>query len=63
MPEMARPPTRAQLQAEVCIRCGREEGELVPAGHVYTPTGKGSAPFGWAVVAHPACVKEDPRDQ
>ncbi|MGA5820784.1 hypothetical protein ACPC54_23325 [Kitasatospora sp. NPDC094028] len=51
------PPTRAQLQAEACIRCGGEDGELVPAGHVETPTGPGRAPLGWAVVAHPKCIR------
>ncbi|MFJ9443265.1 hypothetical protein ACIRRH_15545 [Kitasatospora sp. NPDC101235] len=55
------PPTRAQLQAKACICCGREGGELVPAGHVYTPTGETSAPLGWAVVAHPDCTS--PEDQ
>ncbi|MDH6710498.1 hypothetical protein P3T27_007248 [Kitasatospora sp. MAA19] len=49
-------PSRAQLQAKACIRCGREGGELVPAGHVYTSTSEGQAPLGWAVVAHPKCI-------
>ncbi|MFJ2191938.1 hypothetical protein ACIOJE_29065 [Kitasatospora sp. NPDC087861] len=58
MPETAPPPTRAQLQGAACIRCGGEGGELVPTGHVYTPTSPGQAPLGWAVVAHPKCTKE-----
>jgi hypothetical protein len=52
------PPTRAQLQASACISCGTEDGELVPAGHVYTPTIPNHAALGWAVVAHPQCIEE-----
>ncbi|MFE7594522.1 hypothetical protein ACFU6K_34465 [Kitasatospora sp. NPDC057512] len=52
------PPTRAQLHEQACVHCGGEDGELVPAGHVYTPTSATSAPLGWPVVAHQSC-KED----
>ncbi|WP_158845301.1 hypothetical protein [Streptomyces sp. NRRL WC-3742] len=48
--------TRSQLQGTACIQCGGEDGWLVPAGHVYTPTGARTAPLGWPVVAHPGCL-------
>lgn len=59
MPETAQSPTRTQLQAEACIRCGLEGGELIPAGHAYTPTDKDHASLGWAVVAHPRCIERE----
>jgi hypothetical protein len=53
------PPSRAQLQGLACVRCAGDGGELVPAGHVYTSTGSTTAPLGWAVVAHPACLEAE----
>jgi hypothetical protein len=50
--------TSEQLHARACVRCGREDGYLAPAGHVHTPTSPGQAPLGWAVVACAGCIQE-----
>ncbi|MGW6913695.1 hypothetical protein ACWGB8_07735 [Kitasatospora sp. NPDC054939] len=42
-----------QVRAEACVRCGGTVGPFVPDGYAYTPVPPGSAPLGWAVVAHP----------
>ncbi len=43
--------TDAQLHGRACVHCGDTDGRLVPAGHRYTPDGRGR--LGWAVAAHP----------
>lgn len=45
------PYTRAQLHARACIRCGREDGELRPNGHVDIPVRPGETPLRYPVVA------------
>lgn len=55
MSERAAPPngtvyTDAQLHALACIRCGRTDGELLPAGHVRTECRPGQH-LVWPVVA------------
>ncbi|MER6396827.1 hypothetical protein ABT263_12310 [Kitasatospora sp. NPDC001603] len=57
------PFTRAQRELQACIRCGGEDGELVPDGHRYTATGSATSPLGWAVVAHPACRTAVPEEE
>jgi hypothetical protein len=52
------PLDRAQLQGRACRHCGGADGDLIPDGHAYTETQPGRAPLGWAVVAHPTCIKE-----
>jgi hypothetical protein len=50
--EAAPPYTDAQLHARACVRCGRSDGELLPARHVRTEDRPGT-PLVWAVVACP----------
>ncbi|MFH8380623.1 hypothetical protein ACH4E7_06735 [Kitasatospora sp. NPDC018058] len=50
--------TGEQLHGRACVVGPGCTGEvLVDAGHVRTSTGEGSAPLGWPVVAHRACVE------
>jgi hypothetical protein len=51
--EQQNPPyTHAQLHALACIVCDRNDGELLPAGHVQTEARPGE-PLTWAVAACP----------
>ena len=56
--QAASPYTDAQLHALACIRCGRENGELLAAGHVKTPSWPGEH-LTWAVAACPNCLPWD----
>lgn len=53
MPENALPLyTDDQLHSRACIRCGRDDGELLAAGHVRTETRPGQH-LVWPVAACP----------
>ncbi|MFF2954347.1 hypothetical protein ACFVVU_23755 [Kitasatospora sp. NPDC057965] len=56
MPSSAPVPryTYAQLHGTACIVCGGP-GDLIPAGHAYTPTSPGQIDHGWAVRRHQTC--------
>jgi len=45
--------THAQLHSLACIACCREDVELLPNGHVYTPGELPNSRLGWPVVACP----------
>ncbi len=51
MPE-TQSPTDAQLHSLACITCGREDGELLPDGHVSTEVRPGEK-LVWAVASCP----------
>jgi hypothetical protein len=55
MPE-ARPLsyTDDQLHERACIVCGKDDGELLPAGHVQTEGVDGNI-LTWAAAACPSC--------
>jgi len=44
--------TDAQLHAHACVLCGRDDSELLPAGHVRTEVRPGQT-LVWAVAACP----------
>jgi hypothetical protein len=52
------PYTQAQLNARACVRCGSEEGTLLPDGHVRTEVRPGQS-LVWAVVACASHLEAD----